>query len=225
MSFHFQNIDEEEENQQHDEVSIVEEAQEIQNDEDFEMIPQTNEDNGSSNYGFDDNLTYEQQSNEKEETNQADEQDTFMPDLADIENANSFPSAIDDNSAQQCDDSNSNAQGFEDYQMIDDKTEDTFAQSDENKPDDADATSLDAENISEDELPGPAKPKVQDAEEVSDEELPGPKLAELPADTEVVSEEELPALKKEGKRKHEDYDPCDPTDEADEKKAKTDGEF
>lgn len=47
--------------------------------------------------------------------------------------------------------------------------------------------------------------------------------AELPADTEVVSEEELPALKKEGKRKHEDYDPSEPTDEVDEKKMKTDG--
>lgn len=205
------------------------------------MVPQTNEDNGSSNYGFDDNLTYEQQSNEKEETNPSEEtteQETFMPDLADLENANSFPSGIDENSVQQDDNSKnvSNLQGFMDsdgdYQMVDEaseqsieKPEDTYAQSEETKPDDPDATSLDAENISEDELPGPAKPKVQDAEEVSDEELPGPKLAELPADTEVVSEDELPALKKEGKRKHEDYDPCDPTDEADEKKAKTDGEF
>lgn len=156
-----------------------------------------------------------------------------MPDLADLENANSFPSAIDENSAQQSD---SNMQGFldtdGDYQMVDEtsqsieKTEDDFAQSEETKPGDPDATSLDAENISEDELPAPAKPKVQDAEEVSDEELPGPKMAELPADTEVVSEDELPAeKKKEGKRKHEDYDPCDPTDETDEKKAKTDGEW
>lgn len=155
-----------------------------------------------------------------------------MPDLADLENANSFPSGIDDNSAQQ---SNSNMQEFidndGDFQMVDDsnqsneKTEDTYAQSEDNKPDDLDATSLDAENISEDELPAPAKPKVQDAEEVSDEELPGPKMAELPADTEVVSEDELPTeKKKDGKRKHEDYDPCDPTDETDEKKAKTDGE-
>jgi hypothetical protein len=66
----------------------------------FEAVPQTNEDNGSSNYGFDDNLTYEQ-SNEKDETNQTDEtneQETFMADLADLENANSLPSACDENS-------------------------------------------------------------------------------------------------------------------------------
>lgn len=50
--------------------------------------------------------------------------------------------------------------------------------------------------VSEDELPIPAQPKVDDAEEVSDEELPGPKLAELPADTEVVSEDELPCKRK-----------------------------
>lgn len=115
-----------------------------------------------------------------------------------------------------------------DYSMADgtsDQPDDTHAQSEELKQVDPDATDLDAENISEDELPGPAKPKVQDAEEVSDEELPGPKMAELPADTEVVSdtEEDLPALKKEGKRKHEDYDPSEPTDETDEKKMKTDG--
>lgn len=209
-------------------------------------MPQiSTDDNGSSNYGFDDNLTYEQQSNEKEETSQTDEtveQETFIADLADIENANSFPSACDENSmneraqiqdgspvAQNEVDSNQ-MQAFmdSDYQMVDesnDKThsDDTFAQSEETKPGDLDATDLDAENISEDELPGPAKPKVQDAEEVSDEELPGPKMAELPADTEVVSEDELPAMKKEGKRKHEDYDPSEPTDEVDEKKLKTDG--
>lgn len=43
----------------------------------------------------------------------------------------------------------------------------------------------DAENISEDELPGVPVAKVPETEEVSDEELPGPKRAELPADTEV----------------------------------------
>lgn len=234
--------------------------------EDYEQqqyeMPQTIDDNGSSNYGFDDNLTYEQQSNEKEETNQTDEtteQETFIADLADLENANSFPSAYDDNSMNKAQlevqddalieqvDSDSNQIQTDsndgDFQMVEevreerneqtnmvgqlnemsnDKSvsEDTFAQSEETKAGDQ-ATDLDAENISEDELPAPAKPEVQDAEEVSDEELPGPKMAELPADTEVVSEEELPVLK--GKRKHEDYDPSEPTDEADEKKMKTDG--
>ncbi|XP_031640349.1 pre-mRNA-processing factor 39 isoform X2 [Contarinia nasturtii] len=55
---------------------------------------------------------------------------------------------------------------------------------------------LDAEMVSEDELPAPAQPKIDDAEDLSDEELPGPKRAELPADTEVVSEEEFPSSNK-----------------------------
>jgi hypothetical protein len=193
----------------------------------FESVPQTIEDNGSSNFGFDDNLTYEQ-SNEKEETNQTDEttgQDAFLAD-PDLDNANSLPSACDDNSVGRMqNESDSNQAGFMDvdYQTAtntNDRSGDTIAQSEDTKPGDPDATSLDAENISEDELPGPAKPEVKGAEEVSDEELPGPKMAELPADTEVVSEDELPAPKK---RKHEgDYDPSEPTDETDEKKTKSD---
>lgn len=39
--------------------------------------------------------------------------------------------------------------------------------------------------VSEDELPVVQKPSIKDAENVSDDELPGPKPAELPADTEV----------------------------------------
>jgi pre-mRNA-processing factor 39 len=207
---------------------------------------ENNEDNGSSNFAFDDNLTFEQQSNEKEQLNQANErveQEAFIADLAE-ENANSFPSACDDNSVEKSMDiknddyindqndvvSVQDSVDNDDYQMVDeqsmDKTEDTFAQSEDLKVVDQQATDLDAENISEDELPMPLKPKVQDAEEVSDEELPGPKMAELPADTEVVSEEELPAAtnvnKKDGKRKLDDYDPSEPTDENDspEKKLK-----
>lgn len=55
---------------------------------------------------------------------------------------------------------------------------------------------LDAEMVSEDELPTPVQPKVDNAEDLSDEELPGPKRAELPADTEVVSEDEFPSSNK-----------------------------
>lgn len=65
---------------------------------------------------------------------------------------------------------------------------------------------LDAEMVSEDELPAPTQPKVDDAEEVSDEELPGPKRAELPADTEVVSEDELPSLNKSKRKAEEGQD-------------------
>ncbi|KAL4720037.1 hypothetical protein ACJJTC_003404 [Scirpophaga incertulas] len=65
------------------------------------------------------------------------------------------------------------------------------------------------------------KPSVKDAENVSDDELPGPKPAELPADTEVVSEDELPAKEKESKEsrkrktneERDGYDPGSPTSE------------
>lgn len=83
---------------------------------------------------------------------------------------------------------------------------------------------VDAEMVSEDELPAPSQEKVDDAEEVSDEELPGPKLAELPADTEVVSEDELPTAASKSKRKvDEGYDPGSPTEssEVPEKKSKS----
>lgn len=202
-----------------------------------------NEDNGSSNFGFEENLTFEHASEEKgdEETNQTDEtmekNEEFIADLAE-ENANSFPSADGESSIDKYANSNSNAvygnqESLDgDVQMIEDtsneKTGETYAQSEDLKNNDQNATDLDAENISEDELPAPTKPKVQDAEEVSDEELPGPKMAELPADTENVSEEELPASSqtpsKKEKRKLQDYDPSEPTDEtyAPEKKIKKD---
>ncbi|XP_039757640.1 pre-mRNA-processing factor 39 isoform X1 [Pararge aegeria] len=75
------------------------------------------------------------------------------------------------------------------------------------------------EVVSEDELPTVQKPSVKDAENVSDDELPGPKPAELPADTEVVSEDELPASKKESRKRKpneakDGYDPGSPTSES-----------
>lgn len=87
---------------------------------------------------------------------------------------------------------------------------------------------VDAEMVSEDELPAPTQEKVDDAEEVSDEELPGPTMAELPADTEVVSEDELPATNK--RKVDEGYDPGSPTESSEipDKKTKQevdDGKF
>lgn len=83
---------------------------------------------------------------------------------------------------------------------------------------------IDAEMVSEDELPAPAQEKVDDAEEVSDDELPGPKLAELPEDTEVVSEDEFPSSNKNKRKVDVGYDPGSPTEssEVPEKKTKTD---
>ncbi|XP_052744188.1 pre-mRNA-processing factor 39 isoform X2 [Bicyclus anynana] len=75
------------------------------------------------------------------------------------------------------------------------------------------------EVVSEDELPTVQKPSVKDAENVSDDELPGPKPADLPADTEVVSEDELPASKKDSRKRKttetkDGYDPGSPTSES-----------
>lgn len=232
-------------------------------------------DENSSNFAFEEfpneTLTYEQTSNDKEEdTNNVEEsqENLFLAE----ENANSFPSACDENSRtedktaeEMIVDSNEFELGVEVQEndaepdsdndknsLVKDVPEvaEIIANADDEKPTEnaesnttgesdfaiaenlengaSENTDLDAEMVSEDELPAPNKPKVQDAEEVSDDELPGPKLAELPADTEVVSEEELPNSSKKdtSKRKLEDYDPSSPTDdtEAPEKKIKTEGE-
>lgn len=217
----------------------------------FEQLLEDNDNNlreeskdNSSNLVFEEfptnNLTYEQ-SNARDDTNHNQGKDDFMANIAE-ENANSFPSCTgaDDNSVEQTeveeingdvtliDSSNDskNNQEYNDYQMVDETLAgENHAIIEKQEGEDPEATDLDAENISDDEIPAPEKEQVPDAEEVSDEDLPAPKRAELPADTEVVSEEEEP-LKKDGKRKLEDYDPSDPTDEveAPEKKIKTEGE-
>lgn len=201
----------------------------------------------SSIHELDENITFVNPVDEESETKETIEpvnQDMFIADLAE-ENANSVPSILDENLAMIVEDeiqndSNSQITLTNDFEMHDDelssgtKTEDTLAQSEDFKQKDEQATDLDAENISEDELPIPTKPKVQGAENISDDELPGPKMADLPADTEIVSEEELPSSNtpnsvknKDGKRKLEDYDPCDPTadeNELPEKKTKKEDE-
>lgn len=213
----------------------------------FEQLLEDNDNNlqeeskdNSSNLVFEEfptnDLTYEQ-SNTREETNHNQEEDDFMANIAE-ENANSFPSCTgaDDNSVEQNDgdvtlidssNDSKNNQEYNDYQMADETLAgENHAIIEKQEGEDPEATDLDAENISDDEIPAPEKEQVPDAEEVSDEDLPAPQRAELPADTEVVSEEEEP-LKKDIKRKLEDYDPSDPTDEveAPEKKVKTEGEM
>lgn len=83
---------------------------------------------------------------------------------------------------------------------------------------------LDAEMVSEDELPAPAQPiEIDDAEDLSDEELPAPKRAELPADTEVVSEDELPSSNKVKRKAEEIQETSSTTETVDtpKKRAKT----
>uniref|UniRef100_A0A1Q3F362 Uncharacterized protein n=1 Tax=Culex tarsalis TaxID=7177 RepID=A0A1Q3F362_CULTA len=152
----------------------------------------------------------EKSSSDKEEAVAVPEECEFIANLAaEEENANSLPSVVDENSASR--NAAPEAQLDEDYvppapeapslDVNGDNTNDVTGSSDnalaENvanglNEDDSKNTDLDAEMVSEDELPQPVQPQVHDAEEVSDDELPGPKLAELPADAEVVSEDELP---------------------------------
>lgn len=84
---------------------------------------------------------------------------------------------------------------------------------------------LDAEMVSEDELPAPPPPvQPTDLSDLSDEELPGPKRAELPADTEVVSEEDEFSSTNKVKRKAEECPEADnPSEDVDtpKKRAKT----
>lgn len=88
---------------------------------------------------------------------------------------------------------------------------------------------LDAEMVSEDELPAPAQPKVDDAEDLSDDELPAPKRAELPADTEVVSEDEFPSSNKVKRKMNEIQDGNNANDNTEtpkkRAKAENDGTF
>lgn len=82
---------------------------------------------------------------------------------------------------------------------------------------------LDAEMVSEDELPAPAQPTIDDAEDLSDDELPGPKRAELPADTEVVSEDEFPSSNKVKRKADESHETDNTNEDIDtpKKRAKT----
>ncbi|XP_053693415.1 pre-mRNA-processing factor 39 isoform X2 [Sabethes cyaneus] len=132
------------------------------------------------------------------------EENLFLADLAAEENANSLPSArsepaeivIEDNVFLQAE-----LEAQPASELNGDRSDDVTGSSDHAlaeglangfTEEDSKNTDLDAEMVSEDELPPPAQTQVQDAEEVSDDELPGPRLAELPADAEVVSEDELP---------------------------------
>lgn len=84
---------------------------------------------------------------------------------------------------------------------------------------------LDAEMVSEDELPAPAQPTIDDAEDLSDDELPALKRAELPADTEVVSEDdEFPSsnkVKRKADESHEADNNPNESDDTPKKRAKT----
>ncbi|XP_058825277.1 pre-mRNA-processing factor 39 [Topomyia yanbarensis] len=132
------------------------------------------------------------------------EESVFIADLAAEENANSLPSVVDENSQiesamiaiENATDMVTVEQPLngENQADITGSSDHALAENLANgfNEEDSKNTDLDAEMVSEDELPRPVQPQVQDAEEVSDDELPGPRLAELPEDAEIVSEDELP---------------------------------
>ncbi|XP_019552214.3 pre-mRNA-processing factor 39 [Aedes albopictus] len=155
-------------------------------------------------------------SSDKEDPGGAPEESVFIANLAAEENANSLPSVVDENSASRPaavssadedvvlsvpeevpeapeppsldvnGDNVDEVTGSSDHALADNVANGLCEE------DDSKNTDLDAEMVSEDELPQPVQPQVHDAEEVSDDELPGPNRAELPPDAEVVSEDELP---------------------------------
>ncbi|XP_065081569.1 pre-mRNA-processing factor 39 [Ochlerotatus camptorhynchus] len=175
------------------------------------------DDNSSTNL-FEEFQVDTKSSSDKEEAGGAPEESVFIANLAAEENANSLPSVVDENSASRPsaeaaavavvedvisldDDSIPQAPEAPSEDLNGDNTDEVTGSSDhalaENVAngfveEDSKNTDLDAEMVSEDELPQPVQPQVQDAEEVSDDELPGPNRAELPPDAEVVSEDELP---------------------------------
>lgn len=149
--------------------------------------------------------------------NTTDSIDNLLANLAE-DNANSLPSVGGDESQQHAVEQNEVASENSSQPAIAEDIQNG------NRSLDTKNDALDAEMVSEDELPEPKVSKVDDAEEVSDEELPGPKRAELPADTEVVSEDELPSSNRSKRKAEEGYDPASPTDAAEgvEKKARKD---
>ncbi|ALC47221.1 CG1646 [Drosophila busckii] len=116
------------------------------------------------------------------------------------DNANSLPSVGGNDESNPSKRADFETNGVDSLQMLDCKpilsessSEPAIAESLGDDLDTSNATIVNTEIISEDELPPVSKPEINDAEEVSDEELPAPRRAELPADAEVISEDELPS--------------------------------
>ncbi|KAH8326723.1 hypothetical protein KR067_012274, partial [Drosophila pandora] len=171
---------------------------EPQMDDEVEMIPVESGgvDEKSSSFPF--GAVAEQHSETSDDIKETRGEDTLLASLAG-DNANSLPSVggNDENDTKK-------SQGF-DYKdetghpnadklnsSEDSSSHHAIAESLGDEADTSNATIVNTEIISEDELPPPSKPEINDAEEVSDEELPAPQRAELPADAEVISEDELP---------------------------------
>lgn len=171
---------------------------EPQMDDEVEMIPVEagGVDEKSSSFPF--GAVAEQHSETSDDIKETRGEDTLLASLAG-DNANSLPSVGGNDESD-----TKKSQGF-DYtdetghpnaeklnSSEDSSSHHAIAESLGDEADTSNATIVNTEIISEDELPPPSKPEINDAEEVSDEELPAPQRAELPADAEVISEDELP---------------------------------
>lgn len=175
-------------------------------DDDIEMLTTTETtgcvDEKSSSFPF--GAVAEQHSETSDEIKESRTEDgvdtSLLASLAG-DNANSLPSVGGNDEADSHKKSDFESNVVDVLQPLDNKlnsSEDSsshhaIAESLADDMDTSNATCVNTEIISEDELPPPSKPEINDAEEVSDEELPAPQRAELPADAEVISEDELPA--------------------------------
>ncbi|KAH8312109.1 hypothetical protein KR044_009437, partial [Drosophila immigrans] len=171
------------------------------NDDDVEMLAATETTGGvdekSSSFPF--GAVTEQHSETSDDIKESRTQDgvdtSLLASLAG-DNANSLPSVAGNDEADinKKSDFESNVVAMESKMNSseDSSSHHAIAESLGDDLDASNATIVNTEIISEDELPPPSKPEINDAEEVSDEELPAPQRAELPADAEVISEDELP---------------------------------
>ncbi|KAH8381558.1 hypothetical protein KR093_008209, partial [Drosophila rubida] len=181
---------------QYDELQLQQQL-----DDDVEMLATTETTGGvdekSSSFPF--SVVAEQHSETSDDIKESRTEDgvdtSLLASLAG-DNANSLPSVAGNDEADinKKSDFESNVAALESKlnSSEDSSSHHAIAESLGDDMDTSNATIVNTEIISEDELPPPSKPEINDAEEVSDEELPAPQRAELPADAEVISEDELP---------------------------------
>ncbi|KAH8250400.1 hypothetical protein KR026_012185, partial [Drosophila bipectinata] len=179
------------------ENSVVEPTfDEAQMDDEMVPVETGGVDEKSSSFPF--GTVAEQHSETSDDIKESRGEDTLLASLAG-DNANSLPSVggNDENDTKKSQRFDYNEESLKPHADKHNSSEDSsshhaIAESLGDEADTSNATIVNTEIISEDELPPPSKPEINDAEEVSDEELPAPQRAELPADAEVISEDELP---------------------------------
>lgn len=186
---------------EHDQVIYEEQIIEQEEDMYEQQLPLTaGLDEKSSSFPFGNNVEQSETSEDalheqvSEEThNNSDAVDNSLLASMAGDNANSLPSVGGGEDSKRDEDYETIQPNCEKMDSDDSLSEPAIAEDPENHmTEGSNATIVNTEMVSEDELPLPSKPEINDAEEVSDEELPAPQRAELPPDAEVISEDELP---------------------------------